>query len=422
MQAFQIGAIHLNDTGNGWHLVIPVSAAGRSVEVEYQFPPALGRPVVGDAILCLFLMPAMKLGLPLRGVPPVSPRLAASVPRLQEIITAWFPGFHVIDPGLTVAGPARQGSLSGSMSFFSAGLDSWHTIMLKKQVLSHVVYVHGYDLPNMSDERHDRVGERLRNAAPVHGVPFHEIRTNYREFGEDFLGEYIQTHGAALAAIGHFLSDTIGHLHTPSTADYLDQAPWGSSYLLDPLWSGDNLTVHYEGAEWSRAEKAMVGVEYPGILDHVIVCQSGYLDGENCGRCEKCLRTMCGFHLAGVGDISGSFKTPLSLEAFAALRIQSPLALGFWEDLQATARRVAPGSPWDAAITRIVSEYHLHRAFKDLKSRKVSRLPDPVAAELAPLRNPIWTNLQDTEPGWLRKRVRQWTKSNMSRAKEALWK
>jgi hypothetical protein len=420
MAVFQIGEIHCQRTSEGgWHVAIPVSIPGKSRVVDFRFPSAAGEPVLGDALACLFLMPAMMHGLPLRGLPPISPRLAANLPVIQEIVRRWFPAFRSIPVEVDTAPAAAPAP--GTLSFFSAGLDSWHTITRNRDRLSAVAYVHGFDVPGTSGTMHAAIGRRLRSAAPLHGVPFLEIETNYREHGEDFLGEYMITHGAALAAIGHFMSRSCGCLLTPSSSSYASQTPWGSSALLDPLWSGDALEVVYEGAEFTRPEKAPVIAAHPEILPQLIVCWTGYTEGKNCGRCEKCLRTMMGLALAGIEDLSPSFAEPLTVGAITSLRFKHSYYVEYWHTLLVEARRVAPDSPWVPALRRVLAENQLHFAFKALKSTRGSPLPPAVAAAFQPVRDKLWAKLEEQSSGWLAKRLARRAKASPQTMREVLW-
>lgn len=422
MAEFRIGVPLLESAPSGNRLSIPVDAGGRTCVVDFTFPEILAQPEAGDALVGLFLMPAMKLGLPLRLPLPVSPRLRESLPRIQEIASNWFRGFRNIPVHLPDVDPAPRPKAGGRASFFSAGLDSWHTILRHRHHLDHVVFVHGYDRPGTCpEEQRAVIGRRMREAAKIHGIPFHEVHTNYREHGEDFLGEYEKTHGAALASIGHFFSPLVGQLLTPSSGAYDSHSPWGSSHCLDPLWSSDVMDVRYDGGEWTRAQKATVVREHPSCLPHLIVCLDGYTTGKNCGRCEKCLRTMCGLLLAGLDDLSPAFHADFSLEAVQAIRFRLDYYIEFWEELAAQAREAAPDSELRKAIDRVLVENRLQRDFKALKALGDQPLPPVIASALAPIRNRLWAGLAERSPGWLARRIRSLAKARPDKMREVLW-
>jgi hypothetical protein len=84
-----------------------------------------------------------------------------------------------------------------------------------------------------------------------------------------------------------------------ATDHYTQLSPWGSHPLLDPLWSTEATTIIHDGSEATRAEKIMNWICRSDLaLQNLRVCLSPN-DQYNCGRCEKCLRTMIPLYVAG---------------------------------------------------------------------------------------------------------------------------
>jgi hypothetical protein len=80
--------------------------------------------------------------------------------------------------------------------------------------------------------------------------------------------------------------------------------PWGSHPLIDNniCW-GDTKVVH-DGFDTSRQEKIMYiikeAVEETGKFPSLRVCSRFQLTGKNCGKCEKCCRTIVGLLSEGI--------------------------------------------------------------------------------------------------------------------------
>jgi hypothetical protein len=92
----------------------------------------------------------------------------------------------------------------------------------------------------------------------------------------------------------------------------------GSRADLVPLWSTDRTAVHVDAAELGKLGRAAVVADDPVALAHLKVCW--VRDGSrNCGRCEKCLRTMTCLAVAGALERTDRFDAPLTLEAIAAV-------------------------------------------------------------------------------------------------------
>jgi hypothetical protein len=122
-------------------------------------------------------------------------------------------------------------------------------------------------------------------------------------------------------------------------ASYL--APWGSHPMLDPNYGSSSLEVRPEEFGLTREERIAAVAHWTEILPYMLVCSEGPLEPGlmNCGRCEKCVRTMIALLLvdclAGTGpfrpdDVDAALLEPLKLE---------PQVLTFWEDFPPALRR-----------------------------------------------------------------------------------
>ncbi len=159
------------------------------------------------------------------------------------------------------------------------------------------------------------------------------------ELGEDSPYRASSSHGARLAAHGHLFAELDSISIAPSY-DATYYRPWGSHPLLDPLYSSSSLEVRHEGFGYTRIERVDAVARWSEGLPHLIVCAQGPLETgkANCGRCEKCVRTMIELFLAdslseegpfGVGDLDASLIDPFFLD---------PLSTGHWRPLPSSLR------------------------------------------------------------------------------------
>lgn len=75
----------------------------------------------------------------------------------------------------------------------------------------------------------------------------------------------------------------------------------GSYEMLSlPLFSTRNLRIYSEGEGKTRMQKVSKIVNYPPSYKYLNVCLS---DGKNCGKCEKCVRTLLGIDALGKLDL-----------------------------------------------------------------------------------------------------------------------
>ena len=150
----------------------------------------------------------------------------------------------------------------------------------------------------------------------------------------------------------------IASSHTKSTLK-----PYGSTPLTDELVQWGGLRVVHDGFERSRQEKIR-DVILPYIrssdsgLVPIKVCGSGYKRAGrsilNCGKCEKCSRTITGLVLAGIDPAACGFDMDLFgfpklkrrlLEGTPNWSDQHPI---HWTDLQRYAKDGLGGDLYDS--------------------------------------------------------------------------
>ena len=75
----------------------------------------------------------------------------------------------------------------------------------------------------------------------------------------------------------------------------------GSYELLSlPVFSTHQLRIYSQGENMTRMQKLKKVTEYAPSYKYLNVCLK---DGDNCGRCEKCVRTMTGLDALGKLDL-----------------------------------------------------------------------------------------------------------------------
>ena len=134
---------------------------------------------------------------------------------------------------------------------------------------------------------------------------------HFRDLDADFSFWRFEYHGSFLAAIAHAFAPRFSYASIASTYDFANLEPWGSHPLLDPLYSTTSLKVRHENAALSRLEKTKLVGEWDVALKHLRVCneKESYSEGNyNCGKCEKCVRTMTAFLSLGLLDQITTFK------------------------------------------------------------------------------------------------------------------
>jgi hypothetical protein len=197
-------------------------------------------------------------------------------------------------------------------SFLSGGIDSLALLRANRltytethtRSIKYCFMVYGFSIgqiPEMYDE-HDHVFESI--IASLSGVEREAkttlipVYTNIRHLYNDVDFWCHQFHGAALASVAHSFARLVDNVSIASSDDTTNIKPWGSHPLIDPYYSSSDLRIRHEGVIDSRLAKTKMLAEWPAALKSIHVClyperllqsQTGIL---NCGKCEKCIRTM----------------------------------------------------------------------------------------------------------------------------------
>ena len=212
-----------------------------------------------------------------------------------------------------------RGPRRGTACFFSGGVDSFYTVLTRRAELTHLIFVHGFDMPLDSDLR-EPAARVAREVAAAFGLELIEVETDVRHLIDRYVSWEL-CHGAALASVGLLFQERLRRILIPSTHSYADLTAWGSHPLLDPLWSTELTEFVHDGAHATRVEKCFALADSEIALRHLRVCWENRDGRYNCGECEKCLRTMIGLEAAGVLERCLTLPYPIDTEAVAAMTL-----------------------------------------------------------------------------------------------------
>lgn len=251
----------------------------------------------------------------------ISPQVRDGAHKASGLYREWWGHRPPVVSGPTVE--PRFPSGQGRGLFFTRGVDSMFSFVQSVsgaiEPFTHFIGVADVDHWVSSTARASTWDETETFADDV-GVPIVRVTSNLREF-LDPLAAWDYTHGAFLACVALAVSPLFRSVVVSSTQKEDDEIPYGSHSMLDPLWSTERTSIEHIGSSFGRAEKAMHLAEHPEMLAHLKVCWVGDTP-RNCGKCEKCLRTMTALVIAG-GTPGISFEADLSPETVEAADLRS---------------------------------------------------------------------------------------------------
>jgi hypothetical protein len=306
-----------------------------------------------EAVIAFSLLTCMRAGCNLVINRGVSRRLLEAIDTISDIYRSWEPSLHRIE--IVSAEPViNEKSREDRIGlFFSGGVDSFYSLLKHQDEITDLIFIHGFD--NILDEK-KALRERFTKSLNEIGKCFSKriiiIRTNLRSFMDPYFDWARLSHGAALAGIGHLLFPYFKKIYIASTSTYRNIIPRGSHPLLDPLWSTESLQFIHDGCEATRIDKVTLISKYDIALQNLLVCWRHYDGAYNCGRCEKCLRTMVNLHIAGAMDRCKAFDAEFDIKQISKLRFRKTQLLSFYENnLKALENR-----PKDKKLYRAVAK------------------------------------------------------------------
>jgi hypothetical protein len=280
-------------------------------------PPA--DVAAADAMAAAMLIPAMRLAEPLEIVPPLSPLLAASLPRIRDVFHTWYPALARIDIRCTADATPPTSRPGRAATFFSGGVDSFYTLLKHRHgagslgvPLTHVVFLEGVE-QNLDDTKGaDESRAWVRRVAAEAQVECVTGATNLRSALQRSLGGIHwekHYHGSALAGLGLALSGLASYVCIPSAFSYNHMVAHGSTPLADEMFSTERVRILHDGAELPRARKVerIVAWNRDLVLANLRVCIRNHGGAYNCGRCYKCVRTAIPLYVLGAWDDARTF-------------------------------------------------------------------------------------------------------------------
>ena len=310
------------------------------------------------AIATFFLAARERAELHVHGT--VSPTLLRNLEEVSLMWSLWHPGkYFPISLAANHEFEAVSSHPHDAVSCFSGGVDGAFTAYRhhqgicgrQRRHLTAGLLVQGFDIAVEQEEQFTRAA--LGAAKSLHSLelPLIKMRTNLRELGI----EWVDGFGAAMAASLAMLKGRFGAGLIGSDERYDFVAPRGSTPLVDPLFSTAGFRVVHDGAGFSRTQKVQVISAWAESVENLRVCWEGNRPGGNCGRCEKCLRTILNFRAVGAG-LPSCFDRDATERDIEGMPVRSHLQLNELVSIfDEAGKNGLRAEPWVRALARRIS-------------------------------------------------------------------
>jgi hypothetical protein len=232
--------------------------------------------------------------------------------------------------------------------------------------------LNGYDFgpQGMRPERRalfDKRIARLRTFAEHADVTLIPMWTNARTLYPSPLSWTEMGLASPLAACGQLLAPRITEAWIGSIGAGVDPPPNGSHTILDYLYGSAAVEIFHGQPAVTRMEKIEMIADWDEALAVVEPCHQIEVrddDAVNCGRCEKCVRTMLALLALGRLHAAPAFPVhDLAPEALDVVKIRRHFAAAFYSQclplLEARGR-----DDLARPLRRKIADYHTLEAWK----------------------------------------------------------
>lgn len=266
---------------------------------------------LADPFLPVALIPAMRRNWAIHSNIAVSRQLFEGAHKAQQVLHGWYPDFKKIEIEMPQTETPAAKQTQGVATFFSGGVDSFYTLHKHQNDITHLIFVHGFDIPLSNLQERQRASQSVRQVADDLGLQLVEVETNLRQFGQSHVSWAFAYFGAALGAVALLLSPRFKRIYLPASVSSDQLVPMGSHPELDPCWNNANMQLDHDGLSATRFAKVRDIGHMPEARKHLRVCYQNAQHQLNCCRCRKCLWTMMMLKASGDLEQFDSFAAPL---------------------------------------------------------------------------------------------------------------
>lgn len=254
-----------------------------------------------------------------------------------------------------VVPPRRQPAATALC--FSCGVDSFFSLLRESRRADLLICALGYDVELGDRLRCESIERAAREVAAELGRRVVVVSSNLRQHRLLRKVSWQLTHGGALAALGHLLSSTVERLMISSSRLIGNDEPFGSRWDIDPYFSSAEITIDHVGATFQRTEKLRSIAREAIVRQHLRVCWENRGEESNCGRCEKCVRTM--LILESCGEL-GNYPTFRGGKGLLECLNQIPHVIPARQLVYESLLALGLSEPYRSAVQRLVERTRIY--------------------------------------------------------------
>jgi len=253
----------------------------------------------------------------------ICPTLREGLETVMGLMKEWSHGAYApleLEVGTRPAPKALRKDRHAGL-FLSGGMDSLAALRINRMnfpehhpgSIKDCLIIHGFDIGGVVERGmkypvFDRARAAMLKVAEDAKVSLIPVYTNIRHLCDDRALWLDKFFGAVLASVAHAFDSRLNLVYVAASYDIPNLAPCGSHPLLDPEYSSWELRIKHRDVQLSRLDKLKIVADWPVAFQNFRVCLANVPDRLNCGRCEKCIRTMTELIALGMLDKTKAFE------------------------------------------------------------------------------------------------------------------
>lgn len=263
-----------------------------------------------DFAAWLFLPVAMRTGRALHVEGAGSEETVRNAGRIAESWESWLPHhFNSVEVSFDALAPRPAGDTGGrrSLCLYSGGIDSTHALLSRHRQgeTQSLLTVHGMDYRLDDVQKFRALQSKIAPFSQLVGEEHIFIRTDayvtYKKYRVNRRDTPHVSHIFALAGCAFLFSERYADVFIASDCRRDQQfrtPPWGSNSVTNAYFDDGSTRLGTLDDHLTRTEKMPLLLSSDVALRSVSFCNSYRMRPDNCGRCEKCVRTKLMFFVA----------------------------------------------------------------------------------------------------------------------------
>jgi hypothetical protein len=324
----------------------------------------------------------------------VSPSLLQNLAEFQAAWSCWCPQrYQQVEITASVEREQSKASTNQAIAAFSGGVDGCFTVWRHRmgrcgrwqRNIQAGLMVRGFDIPLAQEDVFHRAAQKSKVMLSSLGVELIPIATNFREIEQDWEDAF----GTGIVScLMMFQEGYTAGLIGSSDPYHALNLPYGSNPITDPLLSSQSFSIICDGASFSRVQKIQEIANWHEAYSNLRVCWEGSQADKNCGRCEKCIRTILNFRVLGLG-LPPCFEQDVTDEQILGIQgLHTAQLIELYPILEA-AKAAGISESWVKALEVCIKQHQRAELYKRYKQALRQQLPEPLKAGIRHVRSLI---------------------------------